>query len=257
MLVAVAGCRPARPRLALPDTLPSADALLAGVVARRHAVTSLRGFARISYETAQESAGSRHVVVVAPPERFRLETLSPIGTLAVVTCDGRELAMWIRRDRRVYRGAATAASVAAYAGVPVSPADVTSMLLGLPPERTPTASATAARDDVRGLIRVHSAIDAGHQDVWFAPDTLLPVASETSLGGEAAILRLDFADYRTIAGIAMPLTIDLHLDPDGRHVGVRYEAPTLGARVDDGLFVFPSRPGIEDLPLERLAGGRT
>jgi hypothetical protein len=250
------GCRTARPRPPLTTILPAPDALLADIAARRRAVTSLRGIAHISYESAEEKLGSRHAVVVAPPDRFRLEVLSPLGALAVVTANGHELAVWVRRERRTYRGPTTAASVGAYIGVPLSVADVVAVLLGLPPERRAIAPATVAFDDTAGLIRVHVPIEGGRQDTWYAGDSALPVASETTLADAAQILRVDFSDYRPIAGVAMPLDIDMRLDPAGRRVHVRYEPPTVNATVRDEVFTFPVQDKVEELRLDRYPADR-
>lgn len=252
--VVIGGCRPARPRPALPPTLPAADRLLATVATRRQAHTSLRGLAHISYERAEEREGSRHAVVVVPPDRFRLEVLSPLGAVAVVTCDGRELAVWVRRERRTYRGPATAASVEAYTGLPIGVADVASVLLGLPPERHMTGSPTVVRDEEVGLIRLRAPIEGGRQEIWFAPDSQLPVASETPLGA-GRVLRVELTDYRTIDGVAFPLGIDMRLIPDGGRIRVRYEPPTIGAAIAEDLFAFPVRPGVEEARLDRYLTG--
>ena len=246
----------------MPTALPTAGELLAGVTARRQALTSLRGIARIAYDTGEDRVAGRHAVVVAPPNRFRLEVLSPLGALAVVTCDGAELAVWVRREHRTYRGPATAASVAAYAGVSVRVEDVVSMLLGLPPERRPIAAPTLVRNDDADLIGVAAdvALDgeggAERQTIWFAADSRLPVASETMLAS-GQTLHVDFADYRSVAGAPFPFTVELRLDPGNRRVRVRYDAPTLGAPLDDALFSFPPRTGVEELWIDRYSGTAT
>ena len=252
--MAAVGCRPPRPRPPRASILPAPDALLADIAARRRRITSLRGIAHISYESAQEKVGSRHAVVVAPPDRFRLEVLSPIGAVAVVTANGQELAVWVRREHRTYRGPATAASVGAYLGVPLRVADVVAVLAGLPPERRATAPATVAFDDAAG-VRVHVPIEGGRQDIWYAGDSTLPVASETTLAGAGQVLRVEFSDYRTIAGVAVPLAIDMRLDPAERRVRVRYDPPTIDATIPDSVFTFPVQEKVEELRLDRYPGG--
>lgn len=254
-IVAAAGCRPARPRPEWTGVLPKPDALLADVAARRRAITSLRGIAHISYESAEEKVGSRHAVVVAPPNRFRLEILSPLGALAVVTANERELAVWVRRDHRTYRGPASAASIGAWVGVPLRAADVDAALLGLPPERSATGAASVAFDEQAGLVRVHVPIADGRQDLWYAGDGPHPVASETTLREAKQVLRIAFADYRTIGGVALPLDVDMRLEPAGRRVHVRYEPPTVNAAVRDEAFAFPVQDGVEEMSLDRYTQG--
>ncbi len=253
-LLVTLGCRGGRLRPALPATLPSADRIVAAIAARRQALTSVRGFARVSYETSDAHAAARHAIVVALPDRFRLEALSPIGAVAVVACDGGELAVWVRRDHRTYRGAATPASVAAYTGLPIDVADVASVLVGLPPERRMTGDATVTRDDAAGLLRLRVPIEGGRQDVWVAPDSLLPVTSETTVESGRA-LRVELGNYRTIAGVAFPLSIDMRLLPDGGRIQVRYESPAIGGPVRPDVFVFPPRPGVDEVPLDARRRG--
>ncbi len=248
-LLAAPGCRAGRLRPAFPETLPRADRVVAAIAARRHALTSVRGFARVSYESGDAHAAARHAIVVAPPDRFRLEALSPIGAVAVVACDRNELAVWVRRDHRTYRGAATRASVAAYTGLPVDPADVASVLVGLPPERRMIGDPTLTRDEGAGSLRLRVPIEGGRQDVWVAPDSMLPVASETPIES-GRTLRVELGNYRTIAGLAFPLSIDMHILPDGGRIQVRYESPTIGAPVSADVFAFPPRPGVDEVRLD-------
>ncbi len=254
-ILAAAGCRPARPRPPRVGVLPASETLLAGLAARRRAITTLRGIAHISYESADEKVGSRHAVVVAPPDRFRLEILSPLGALAVVTANERELAVWVRRDHRTYRGPASAASIGAWVGVPLRVADVVAALVGLPPERRATGTATVGFDDDAGMVRVHVPIAGGGQDLWYSGDPLLPAATETTLPEVGQVLRVAFAEYRTIGGISMPLDVDLRLEPAGRRVRIRYEPPTLNGSVRDDLFAFPVQDGVQEMSLDRYSEG--
>ncbi len=248
-LLVTLGCRAGRLRPGVPATLPTADRVLAAISARRQALTSVRGFARLAYEAGDAHAAARHAVVVALPNRFRLEALSPIGAVAVVACDGRELAVWVRRDHRTYRGAATPTSVAAYTGLPIDVADVASVLVGLPPERRMTGDASVTRDDAAGLIRVRVPIEGGRQDVWVTPDSMLPIVTETTLES-GRTLRVELGNYRTIVGLPFPVSIDMRLLPDGGRIQVRYESPTIGAPVAAGLFELPPRPGVDEVRLD-------
>jgi len=249
-----AGCRPAVPRPVFPDTLPSAERLLQAL-RERHATESIRGYARVTYEHGEESIGSRHAILASRPDRFRLEILSPpFGTVAVVTSNGRELSVYARRENRIYRGPASAGSVGAYAAVPIAVEDVVTILLGAPPERRPRGQATVRRDDQKALIRLTIPVERGRQDIWFAPESLLPVASETPLDDERS-LHVTFGDYREIGAIPFPHSIDLRTVPGDRAVHVRYASPALGAKLEQGLFEPPTPPGVEELTIEAYPAG--
>ena len=212
---------------------------------RRAAVASVRGFARISYESAGKTVGSRHAVVVEQPARLRLEVLGPLGAIAVIASDGRELALYVRRENSVYRGDATADSIAAYAAVPMSVEDIVTVLLGSPPERTPTGTPTVAVDTDKALLVLTIPVAEGRQRIWLAPATYAPVASETPIAG-GGMLRVDFDDLRTIGATAFPYTIDLRTVPGDRAIHVRYTTPALDAKIAPELFVIPARDGVAE-----------
>jgi outer membrane lipoprotein-sorting protein len=238
----------------LPTVLPSPAQLLVRVAERRATVTSIRGFAQIAYENGEDNVGARHAVLATRPDHFRLEVLSPFGALAVVACDGRELVVYARRENVMYRGPASAESVGTYTAVPVAVADVVAILLGTPPERTASGPATVARDETAGRIRLSVPLASGRQEIWFAPDSLLPVASETPLP-DGRTLRVDFDDYRALAQTMFPYHIAMRAEPGSRAVRVDYTSPTLNSAVDTALFELPPRSGIKELVIDAYPPG--
>jgi outer membrane lipoprotein-sorting protein len=237
-------------RPGLPSTLPSVDRLENELAVRRTAVTSLRSFAQIAYEHGEENLGSRHAVLAERPDRFRLEVLSAFGSLALVTGDGQDLAVYVRREGAVFRGPATPDNVEAYTGVAVASADIVVILLGAPPHRPATGRATVMRDDEAGLIRLAVPIADGTQDVWFEPETLHPVTSLTPLA-DGRTLRVSFAEYQPRGPITFPSRIDLSTEPGDASVHVRYSSPSLNVEIPEHLFVFRPRRGVEERRIEQ------
>lgn len=251
---AVAACQPAKVRPHLPVTTPSAEQCLGALAERRAAIHSIRGFAQIAYESGGESVDARHAVLVRSPDHFRLEVLSPFGALAVIASDAHELVVYARREAKIYRGPATAASVGAYAQVPIDVADVSAVLLGVPPERHPTGPATVVRDESVGAFKLVVPIAEGRQLVWLEPETLAPVASETPLAGGVK-LRVAFGEYQTIGSLRFPHAIDMRAEPGDRVVRVRYNSPSLNTEIADALFTFPPREGLQELVIDQYAAG--
>lgn len=247
-------CRPAKLAPRLPATTPTAERLLENLVERRASLRSIRGFAQIAYQTGDDNLGARHAVLVRSPDHFRLEVLSPFGALAVIATDAREMVVYARREAKIYRGPASAASVATYTQVPVDVADVTSILLGSPPVRTATGPMTVTRDDDAKAFKLAMPIAGGRQLVWFDPETLVPVASETPLG-EGVRLRVAFGEYRDIGTYRFPHAIDMQADPGDRVVRVRYATPSLNTDIADNLFRFPPREGLQELVIEQYQTG--
>jgi outer membrane lipoprotein-sorting protein len=250
-------CQPAKIQRLRPDwptTVPSAERLLGALVERRTAVRSLRGFAQIAYESGDDNIGARHAVLVRRPDHFRLEVLSPLGALAVIATDAKELVVYARRERKIYRGPASAGSVGAYTQVPVEVADVASILLGAPPEREATGTATVSRDDEAHAFKVTMPVALGRHLIWFDPQTLAPVASETPLP-DGRRLRVAFGEYRDIGTFAFPHAIDMRVEPGDRVVRVRYASPSLNSEINDALFTFPPREGLQELQIEQYSVG--
>jgi len=253
-VVLATACQPAKVRPQLPTTVPPASQLLDALAARRAAVQSVRGFAQIAYQSGEENLGARHAVLVRRPDHFRLEVLSPFGALAVVASDARELVVYARREAKIYRGAATAASVGAYTQVPVDVADVAAILLGTPPEREPTGPVTVARDEDAGAFKLIIPVANGRELVWFDPETLSPIASETPLG-DGRKLRVAFGEYAMIGSLRFPHAIDMRAEPGDRIVRVRYASPSLNTAIADTLFSFPPREGLQELVIEQYPVG--
>lgn len=252
--VIAAACRPGRVQPALPSVVPAPEQLLRVLSERRQAITSVRGFAQVAYERGEDTVGARHAILVRSPDHFRLEVLSPFGALAVVACDGRDLAVYARRESRIYRGPASAESVEAYTAVPVTVRDTVTILLGLPPERAADGTASVASDEAAAAVRLTVPLVEDRQLIWFAPDTLLPVASETGLP-DGRRLRAEFGDYRDLDGIAFPYRIEMRALPGDHVVRVRYSSPSLNADIADRLFAVPALPGVEELLIEHYAVG--
>ncbi len=238
----------------LPTTVPSAERLLGALAERRTAVRTLRGFAQIAYESGDDNIGARHAVLVRRPDHFRLEVLSPLGALAVIASDAKELVVYGRREAKIYRGPASAGSVGAYTQVSIEVADVASILLGTPPEREATGPATVSRDEEAQSFKVTMPVALGRHLIWFNPETLAPVASETPLLGGRR-LRVAFGDYRDIGTLRFPHAIDMRADPGDRVVRVRYASPSLNSVINDTLFTFPPREGLQELQIEQYSVG--
>jgi hypothetical protein len=179
---------------------------------------------------------------------------SPFGALALIASDARELVVYARREAKIYRGPANAGSVGAYVQVPVDVADVTAILLGTPPERAATGPATVVRDEAAAAFKLTIPIVDGRHLVWFEPETLAPVASETPLG-EGLRLHVAFGEYRAIGSLRFPHVIDMRAEPRDRTVRVRYASPSLNTDIAGTLFSFPPRAGLEELMIEQYPAG--
>lgn len=235
----VAGCgfwrgavRPAVPT--------SAEELLAGLAARRAAVTSLR--ARVRLRAGLGGAWTREALLVRRPDAVRIDVLSPFGlVLALGTCDAFLWAYPTGEGTR-YEGPATPANVTRFLGAPFTVADLVDILLGVPPARTVVGTPTLELTH-EGEYRLTLPENGRVQTIRFTGDTLTVLGAEEVENG-VVVMRVGFADYQD----GFPRTLDVGAPGTGAGARLAYERVELNAPVDLKLFAPP--PASQVMPLE-------
>lgn len=224
---------------ARPPVPTSAEELLTGLSARRAAVTSLRGRARL--RAGLRGAWTRQAVVVRRPDAVRVDVMSPFGLVLAVGTRDDFLWAYPPGEGTRYEGPASPANVTRFLGAPFTVADLVDILLGLPPARAPTGapSLVTTREGEYQLT-----LPVGHrvQTIWFAGDTLAVRRAEEAEDG-VVLLRVAFGDYQN----GFPHLLDVGAPPGG---GARlaYEQVEPNAPVDLALFAPPPAPRV--LPLD-------
>ncbi len=249
----VAGCaakRPPAPHLA-PAVLPAAVDLEAALRARREALRSLRALARLRYQTPEDSSTSREAIVVARPDRLRVEVLSLFGAVFVLTADNGEIRAYARQEGTVYRGSASPENLWRYAriGLPVS--DLVAMVLGSPPPRR-AQSQQVGFDADTGWIRLQQQLDEGVQIVWFS-DAALPVAAEQRRGDGQVQWRVRFSDYQVQDGVPVATHIGIEWPPGQRSMQIGLEQIDVNPALDNSVFALQAPPGSKVVDLDPVA----
>ncbi|HTU00642.1 MAG TPA: DUF4292 domain-containing protein, partial [Candidatus Sulfotelmatobacter sp.] len=167
--------------------------------------TSLRGLARVRVEAPGRSVSASQVVLVALPDKARLEAQSAVGTTAVVVVlQGDQLRVQNFIGHEYLWGRATPQNLGRLAGVPVPSGPLLRLLLGLPP-------LPVRADDPR--LRLTSAqgeflIETVDGRLW--QRVRLDAAGRVAAGelgeGEAALVRFQFEDYRGVNSDEFPYT---------------------------------------------------
>jgi len=114
-----------------PAFLPSAAELEAALAARRAGVRSLRALAHLRYRGPEGADTSREAIVVARPDRLRVEVLSVFGSLFVLTADDGALTAYARQEGTVYRGQASPENLWRYARLWLPVNDLVDIVLSL------------------------------------------------------------------------------------------------------------------------------
>jgi hypothetical protein len=241
LALALAGCgwfRGPQPGLA-PGT--TAERLLAGLDARRAAVRSLR--ARVHIRSGLAQVWAREAVIVERPSAVRVDVLSPFGLALALGTDGETLWVFPPQERLRYEGAATPENLARFLGAAVSSADLVDVLLGLPPQREPTAPPRSEALG-NGMLRVVVPFASGEQRLEFGGrPAQVRNAEETRDGG--LVMRIDFDDYRE----GFPWKMDVR-GGDGAAASLRYVTIEPNVTVDPAVFQPP--PAARVLPLETI-----
>jgi hypothetical protein len=237
--VVVAGCTLRAP--VTPVRRPAtADVLLANLEARRTAVTSLRGRARV--RAGLGSVWTRQAVVVRRPDAVRIDVFSPFGLALALGARGMLLWAYPPAEGAVYEGPASPENVTRFLGAPVAVPDVVDILLGVPPARsvagTPELGVT--RD---GEYELTLPLADGVQTLWFSGDTLAVLRAEERQEG-IVVLRVTFDDYRD----GFPYSVEVQVPARGGEVRLAYDSVEPNASIEPALFAPPAAPRV--LPLE-------
>ncbi len=245
-LLLVSGCatlRPPAPVVAPP--LPSAAELVTRLEQQRAARVSLRALARFVYDGPDEHRRARQVVLVQRPERLRIEVLSPLGTVFVLTADNGALAAYVRSEATVYRGRASRANLQRYARVDLSVADAVDVLLGTPPLGD-GRNDEVSFDPTSDTIQLSSAADASAHVIAF-DRALRAVAIETHDAGEVR-WRAEFSAFAAPAEV--PTTIVIALPPQQQRLTLELQEVEVNPAIDAALFTLATPAGAREVALD-------
>jgi hypothetical protein len=238
-LVLASGCGPLGGLRPARET--TAEALVAGIEARREAVTSLR--ARMRLRSGLARMWTRQAVLVQRPSAIRIDVLSPFGLALALGTEGRTLWAFPPQQGVRYEGPASPASFARLLGTPLGVSELVDVLLGVPPARQPVVAPTLAREGCEYVLT--TPYRGGAQIVRFAVDTLEMTRVEERRDG-AAPIHVTFDDYED--GFAR--TLDLVAE-GGARASIAFDEVERNATIDPAAFEPPTATRV--LPLERAA----
>lgn len=234
---------------------PDPDAVRSQLMHEEAGTRTARGLARVAFEGPQGSGSASHVVVVALPDRARVEALTPLGTVALVaTLRENELRAHSALRSEYWTGRATREALGRLLAVPVPPDLLLRLLAGLPP--LPVRSEDPATPD-GARVRVDSKNDELWQRVWSADDGL--DAAQGAVGrGPDMLFTFAFGDRRPTDGRRFPFEIRVAVTASQSRLEVHYEQLRLNLPVEAELFELrpPTDPRTRIIDLERDSSGR-
>jgi outer membrane lipoprotein-sorting protein len=236
--------------LAPPTTLPSAAELEAVLAKRRDTVHSLRALAHVRYRDPEESNSSREAIVVARPDRLRVEVLSLFGSVFVLAADDGLLTAYARQENTLYRGHASPENLWRYVRLTLPVSDLVDLVLGTPPLRQ-TKEADVSFDPWTGSIQLVQEWAHGAQLVWFSP-TALPLRTEEQGPDRQTLWRATFDNYESQNGFAVATRIALELPAWQRSLDIALEDIDLNPKLDSAVFAVQTPPGSKVVDLDAV-----
>jgi hypothetical protein len=235
-LLAACAVVPGPPTAGLPDR---PEAFLDRLAADEAAVSTVRGLASVRYEGPAGKGSATQVIVVALPDRARLEALSPLGTaVLLLAIRGDDLTVYAPARHEYGVGRATRETLGRLARVPIPPGPLLRLLAGLPPLPIRPGDPRVQLAVESAAIRVDSVDGPFWQRVWSGPDGVAPERGEL---GEASglLLTFEFGERRRLNGVAFPFAVRLEEVTAGTHLAIQYETVRLNEPVEAGLFELP------------------
>lgn len=254
LLAAACGVIPKAPPGPSPELAGELVRLLARLAAEEQRLVSVRGLANVLYRGSAGSGSVIQAIVIAPPDRARLETLTPVGTTAlVVTIHGDDLRVHSLLRHEYGVGRATKETLARVAKVPLPPGPLLRLLAGLPPLALSPEDPRVRVSVEPAAIRVDSVDGVYWQHLWMASDSSGVDHGEL---GEAAgpLLRFQFSDRQPVDSATFPFEIRLEGIATETALIIRYQTLRLNLPVEADLFELP-RPTDGKTRMLDLGGG--
>ena len=223
-----------------PPRPPNPEGVRAQLLQDEAVVRSIKGVARFEYNGARGSGSATQVIVVALPDRARVETLSPLGTTAlVVTLQGEMLRMHSLVQQEYAFGRASREVLRRLLSVPVPPEFLLRLLAGLPPLPVQAEDPRFQVVVDGSAVRVESVEGEWWQRLWTGEGGTAIERGEAGRISET-ILRFGFSDRRRTAGVEFPFAVWVEDAKTGARFQVAYDRVWLNSPIEESLFDLPA-----------------
>jgi hypothetical protein len=217
-----------------------------GLAQRLKEFRSLRALASISYRGPEGKTSFDEAILVGRPERLRLETLSALGAVLVVTANGSEIAGLHPREGLFFRGQSTRSNLLRFTRIPLELEEVTALLMGLPPVPL------EANWEVSSNLITRKLSDGGKEAVGFDPRLGIPTRWERRDPTGKTELTALFSEFSSSSGGPFPLRIAFEAAKEGIRLDIRYREPELNVELSPTLFIQEKPSYAKEIPIETL-----
>jgi hypothetical protein len=244
----LAGCATvAPPEPQLPAPKWESTELIKSIAQRREQFRSLRSPAQVNYAGPDGRHSFQEAVVVQRPDRLRLETLSPLGAILIVTANDKEIVGYHPREGVFVRGRRSKENLLRYTKIPLELDEMTSLLIGLPPVDP------SAPWKQEGNTLIFSAADGRKKDaVAFESQQPVPTKWERFNASGAVELSAQFSDYVSTAAGLFPSKLSIEAPLQKRKLELRYQEPELNGKIPSSDFTQQKPPHAQEVPIEAI-----
>ena len=243
-----AGCTtvtsPPEPKLPAPQW--ELSKLIDSMSQRVQQFRSIKGLAQVDYTGPDGKYGFQEAVLVQRPDRLRLETLSFLGAILIVTANSKELVGYHPREGVFVRGDRTKANLSRYTQIPLDLEEITMLLIGLPPV-DPEGS---VEQDENTLI--FSSKEGKRDVVAFESQQPVPTQWKRLNAGGDVELSAEFGDYIDTPAGLFPSRIVFEANLQRKKVQIRYQQPEINPTISPELFSQQKPPNVQEVPIEAI-----
>jgi hypothetical protein len=237
---------PAKPQL--PAKQWQAGELIHSLGERHKQFSSLRALARLDYAGPDGKGNVQEAVLVQRPDRIRLETLTFLGAVLIVTVNDREIIGYHPREGIFVRGPRTKENLFRYTQIPLELNEMTALLVGLPP----VDMGAPLRQE--GPALVFSPNGRTQDVITFEAQTPVPTKWERFNDAGAVELSAQFSDFISTPAGQFPSRILIEAHLQKRKLEIRYQQPEINASLPPEIFTQEKPAHAEELRLETLGG---
>ena len=230
----------------LPAPQWESSKLIEAISQRRTQFRSLRALARINYAGPEGKHGFDEAVLVQRPDRLRLETLSMLGAILIVTANDKEIIGYHPREAVLVRGQSSKANLLRYTQIPLELDEITALLAGLPPVDT------AAPWRREGNALIFSVNGLREDSVAFESQLLVPTRWQRFNGSGAVELTALFSEYITTPAGLFPSKINLDAPLQSKKLEIRFQEPELNATIPADSFSQQKPAHVQEVPIEMI-----
>jgi hypothetical protein len=234
------------PESKLPAPVWEAGKLIESITQRDRQFRSLRALAQIDYAGPEGKHGFQEAVLIQRPDRLRLETLTFLGAILIVTANDKEIIGLHPREGVFVRGSPTKENLRRYTQIPLELKEITTLLSALPPVDM------SAAPTQEGSMLIFAPNGRKRDVLTF--DLQQPVPSKWErFNAEGKVeLSAQFSNYvSTPAGLfAQRIVFEAPLQK--KKVEIRYQEPEINGSMPAELFSQQKPANAQEVPIEAV-----